>query len=56
MGCLSATYPLGLVDASRLTVATCAEQPCSRMREFEEDVHKHIHLVNNILFARAVAL
>ena len=26
------------------------------LQEFETDLHKHIHLENNILFPRAVAL
>ncbi len=26
------------------------------LREFEEDLHKHIHLENNILFPRAIEL
>jgi iron-sulfur cluster repair protein YtfE (RIC family) len=26
------------------------------LREFEQDLHQHIHLENNILFPRAVAL
>ncbi len=26
------------------------------LRELEEDLHKHVHLENNILFPRAVAL
>ncbi len=27
-----------------------------KLREFEEDLHKHIHLENNILFPKAIAL
>jgi regulator of cell morphogenesis and NO signaling len=26
------------------------------LREFEQDLHQHIHLENNILFPRAIAL
>jgi len=26
------------------------------LREFEQDLHQHIHLENNILFLRAIAL
>jgi regulator of cell morphogenesis and NO signaling len=26
------------------------------MKEFEQDLHQHIHLENNILFPRAIAL
>jgi regulator of cell morphogenesis and NO signaling len=26
------------------------------MRAFEEDLHEHVHLENNILFPRAVSL
>jgi regulator of cell morphogenesis and NO signaling len=26
------------------------------LREFEEDLHEHVHLENNILFPRAVGL
>ena len=26
------------------------------LEEFEEDLHRHIHLENNVLFPRAIAL
>jgi regulator of cell morphogenesis and NO signaling len=28
----------------------------SSLREFEQDLHQHIHLENNILFPKAIAL
>ena len=28
----------------------------SELKEFEEDLHKHIHLENNILFPRSIEL
>jgi len=29
---------------------------CKELDEFEKDLHKHVHLENNILFPRAIEL
>lgn len=42
------TPPINACNTYKMTYAT--------MKEFEEDMYKHIHLENNILFPKAVAL
>jgi regulator of cell morphogenesis and NO signaling len=39
-----------------LTACTTYRLSFNELREFEEDLHRHIHLENNLLFPKAIAL